>query len=504
MRITLWILVQAHEVKVMMKRMIYLLLAAMVLISACDGNVDAYTVTYNYGDENRSNESVQVPVGARLEEPDDPSRDGYVFKGWFTDDGAQFDFSTHVAGSMRLNAKWSPAWTVTLLFHGAAPDLTFLVEKDVGNLSLPKYPEIFITEVEWYADGSTSPFLGRVTSDLTLSPRGEDGYILTTGNTYIVHSASGFAVWRSKVEKEIPSPNCTLACDLSSISWTPIGRSQDEPYGGTFDGRGHTIRNLNITDTYASLFNNLSGTVKNLRVENLTLNSSNGYLAAVGGIAAYALGHAVIENCEVVNANIKLTVNNSSKETAAGGIVGRALDARIEGCTFEGNITASVASGHSGNVYIGGIAGIAGLEGAQAEIIASSSAGTYKSNSYEDSIHIGGLAGQLIDCRLAGCYSMADAPFGLTGEIKKNNSIQPTIDSCYFTSSILYPAPIINAEASIGKLEVSNSSVMEGARDEMNQALERAGSKYRFSDRLASSESGTVYDESNPFALEEI
>ncbi len=38
--------------------------------------------------------------------PDSPTRDGYTFTGWFTEDGVQFDFSTPITGDITLYAGW--------------------------------------------------------------------------------------------------------------------------------------------------------------------------------------------------------------------------------------------------------------------------------------------------------------------------------------------------------------------------------------------------------------
>lgn len=232
----------------------------------------------------------------------------------------------------------------------------------------------------------------------------------------------------------------------------------------------------------------------------LTSSYNGSSHVGVGAIAAYADG-SVIENCEIVNADITLNVASSSREMTAGGIAGRAMSSRIEGCTFEGDIKATVESGFSGKVYIGGIVGIAGFEGSEADIIASSASGTYSCTDISSS-RIGGLAGRIVNARLIGSYSMADARYGLAGEIDEN--VSPTIDSCYFTSSVMYPSLIINADAKIGKLDTTSFSTMEAAKDEMNKALEREKSKYRFSDNIISSESGDTYDESQPFVLGDV
>lgn len=47
-----------------------------------------------------------VQYGTTITKPADPTREGYRFLGWFTEDGKAFDFSTPITKSMTLFAKW--------------------------------------------------------------------------------------------------------------------------------------------------------------------------------------------------------------------------------------------------------------------------------------------------------------------------------------------------------------------------------------------------------------
>lgn len=47
-----------------------------------------------------------VQYGTTATKPENPTREGYRFLGWFTEDGKAFDFSTPVTKSMTLTAKW--------------------------------------------------------------------------------------------------------------------------------------------------------------------------------------------------------------------------------------------------------------------------------------------------------------------------------------------------------------------------------------------------------------
>ena len=45
---------------------------------------------------------------ATIQKPNNPTRDGYTFDGWFLN-GNLFDFSSKISGNITLEAKWSKA-----------------------------------------------------------------------------------------------------------------------------------------------------------------------------------------------------------------------------------------------------------------------------------------------------------------------------------------------------------------------------------------------------------
>ena len=74
-----------------------------------DGSVSAlpHTVTFNTG-EGSTVDSQVVADGAKATKPADPTRDGYVFAGWYADADLKspYDFSASVTKDLTLYAKW--------------------------------------------------------------------------------------------------------------------------------------------------------------------------------------------------------------------------------------------------------------------------------------------------------------------------------------------------------------------------------------------------------------
>lgn len=68
----------------------------------------AFTVSFVNGSDV---DTVTVGSGDTITEPAAPVREGYVFGGWYSDEGCRnaFDFDTAVSGNMSIYAKWTAA-----------------------------------------------------------------------------------------------------------------------------------------------------------------------------------------------------------------------------------------------------------------------------------------------------------------------------------------------------------------------------------------------------------
>lgn len=116
--------------------------------------------------------------------------------------------------------------------------------------------------------------------------------------------------------------------DLSKSPWTPIGTA-DKPFKGNFDGRGHSVKELNVKidasdeNVYAGLFGNAQlGTLRNLGVSLAKEGvSATGKNVIAGGLAGSA---EHIRNCFVTGEGE--IVAQGSITSSAGGIVGVLTD----------------------------------------------------------------------------------------------------------------------------------------------------------------------------------
>lgn len=145
--------------------------------------------------------------------------------------------------------------------------------------------------------------------------------------------------------------------DFEGAEWDTIGYSSlrandayaDSYFAGIFDGEDHVISGLTIADTRyeAGIFGNNQGTIKNLNVEDFTVNKTTSYVCYIAGIAASNGG--IVENC---SADVTITFSSSSSQYSSyvGGIVGSG--GTVRNCTSYGTINAAGAV-----TNVGGIAG---------------------------------------------------------------------------------------------------------------------------------------------------
>ena len=122
----------------------------------------------------------------------------------------------------------------------------------------------------------------------------------------------------------------TADLDLSGINWTPIGIASSITSGtgfaGTFDGNRHVISNLTLADTTAyatfGLFGTVTGTVKNLGIENVDIKCGSADCRA-GGLIGTLIGGSVTD---CYTANVTVDANNR----VGAGFIGQNYNGTVE------------------------------------------------------------------------------------------------------------------------------------------------------------------------------
>ncbi|MCD7776085.1 MAG: InlB B-repeat-containing protein, partial [Firmicutes bacterium] len=140
-------------------------------------DVSTFTVSYNLNYENAVGvwTTETVNYGSTASEPATPARDGYTFLGWYTINGAKYDFTSSVTSNITLYAQWEEiieTYTVTFRWNyenDPGVYLTTTVEEG-STVSEPTDPtRSGHTFLGWYtASGTLYDFSTPVTGNLVL------------------------------------------------------------------------------------------------------------------------------------------------------------------------------------------------------------------------------------------------------------------------------------------------------------------------------------------------
>ena len=266
----------------------------------------------------------------------------------------------------------------------------------------------------------------------------EGGYTIdkTTG-TYHVYTAEGLQAWADAAQSTPPGQDCSTNCTLEkdivlTDEWTPISF-----YVGTFDGQGHTISGLQVTQSdFATngMFRMIKegGCVKNLRLENPM-------------------------------------VTGTKSNTSNGAIVGQlGRGGQIIGCTVsDATISGSLAGGIAGSTSGGG--------GNSGEII-----GCMVTDSTIEGTTTGGIVGsvQVNTTITACCFVGSDASLkgGIVGAIQNPGKDKLTAEACYWSGGAAQGVSGSGTYDGVAKVDGTWNTAVEA----MNKALEGTKCTYRY------------------------
>ncbi len=260
-------------------------------------------------------------------------------------------------------------------------------------------------------------------------------FTVADDGSYIVYTAAGLLAWAAEAQKDL-SLGCTLAddIDMSGQTWTPIGdgsHSNSPAYTGTFDGAGHTIRNLSITSQAYSvgLFGGIrGGTVKNLTLENPQISGNN----YAGGIVGVLQINSTMENCHVSGGSI--TGGNGT-----GAIAGSA-SGMARACSSSSVKVSGIDNAGYGYGDVGGIVGY---------------------NSARNS--------NLYSCYAAEPLLTGASGFNI-GAIAGNNEFYTSITACYWSGDAAAGVGLNYGTADVYKVD-DTTVTWQSACDAMNAAL---------------------------------
>ena len=177
----------------------------------------AHTVSFNCGNQAEGTSKVEpkvVQYEKTVNQPDDPTAEGYQFKGWYTqeNDGELFDFTQPIKEDVTVYAHWSKKYTlteqdgtlvsVTFKKNGTTEDITENVElKKDGTTQIGKIPAGAMVTVEANAAPEGMAFAQWNISDPALM-----------GNPDVAHTTMTFPM---------PAEDVAVCAQWSKVEPTP-------------------------------------------------------------------------------------------------------------------------------------------------------------------------------------------------------------------------------------------------------------------------------------------
>ena len=215
----------------------------------------------------------------------------------------------------------------------------------------------------------------------------------------------------------------TAEIDLNGFDWTPIGSSAKK-FSGSFDGAGHTIKNLTIDyqtaksgeRLYLGLFGYAEGTkdnraaIKNLTVQG-SVNAGSEFSVYSGNVAGVVACGSYVDVSGVIS-RVNVTVDAKvGSACGVGGLAGVLINSTATNCGSEGNVS-----------------GVKNLGGLCYEFYAGTMTGCYNTGAVSGSgTCVGGIMGYAKQAAIKDVYNtgavstMKNLVGGLVGEMEKSS-----------------------------------------------------------------------------------
>lgn len=313
--------------------------------------------------------------------------------------------------------------------------------------------------------------------------------------------------WKFKQMIETSQYQYLLRYDFElnpSITAQDVG-TEDGNERFVLDGNERTVTLLGEGDenTTKSLFGEVYGDIKNLRIDGININEENPSNDIIGGLAAKVNG-----NVENITANGSINISSkksitvggvvgqlkgeakdvdstvyvnvkSSIEVVAGGIVGTfegTFEEKIDSSSNSGQIIAITSSANK-TIYVGGIAGKVSQGSVINSYNANSVLGNYTNNLKSGTNYAGGIVGYSENLTISNCYNV--------GLVASGNT----------KGGISYAGGIVGYGANTSMLNCINDGSVQAVGDFPD-------TKYKISATVESGEETTAgYDDPNKASL---
>lgn len=121
--------------------------------------------------------TIEVDKNNAITKPDNPIKEGYIFKG-FELDGIPFSFDTKIVKNITLVATWEKLHTI--IFNDGSKDISIDYIENGKNIARPDDPKLENAQfLGWYLNNELFDFDQKVTTDIMLVAKWRNQYIIS-------------------------------------------------------------------------------------------------------------------------------------------------------------------------------------------------------------------------------------------------------------------------------------------------------------------------------------
>ena len=152
------------------KILTFIFVALFFFLVGCGSEEVKYTVTFNTNGGSNIG-SQEVKENSTVTKPADPTKEGYIFSGWYLDE-EEYNFNDKVTQDITLNAKWENlTYNVTFKYNNGESDKVVKVNAN-QSVSKPIDPEYTGHKFSgWFYNDDEFDFSQKITKDITLEAK---------------------------------------------------------------------------------------------------------------------------------------------------------------------------------------------------------------------------------------------------------------------------------------------------------------------------------------------
>ena len=310
-----------------------------IILCACNGGKVSIGFDANGGTHVATR---TISRGDRVGDLPVPTRDGYVFAGWYSDAALScpVDADTSFDADATLYADWGH---YVVFDAGEGSAVPSQLVRDGSTCAIPTAPvHDSLGFAGWYLDADYTTkydFSTPVTCDLTLKAR----YLVMVDT---ISTAQDLLAMGND-----PTRDYTLSndIDLEGMEIDSFFATDDVRFTGSFDGGGYAISNFVLRSVSGTLglFGINEGTINALTLKDVKVSSSSSGNAIYGGVLC-GLNKGTISDC---NVSAVVNGNYSDKQNYFGVLAGNNIAGGIvQGCRVQASlgIETSAATGYFG------------------------------------------------------------------------------------------------------------------------------------------------------------